>query len=69
VTPAQAITSYEWVCVVTSDRVPAFVRLLGGHDGDDVLTLLAAYHQRAGGQLNDMMKHPEVVADFSNWHR
>jgi hypothetical protein len=44
-----AITSYEWVYLVAPDRIPALVRLLGGHDGDDVLALLAAYHQRAGG--------------------
>jgi hypothetical protein len=31
-------------------------------------TLLGDYHQRAGGQLSDMMKHPDLAADFSNWH-
>jgi len=64
----EAITSYEWVYVVAPGRVPALIRLLDGHDGDDVLALLAAYQQRAGGQISDMMKHPEVAADFSNWH-
>jgi hypothetical protein len=49
-------------------RVPALIRLLGGHDRDDLLTLLAAYHQRDGGQISDVMKHPDVAADFSNWH-
>ena len=64
----EAITSYQWVYVVAPGRVPALIRLLGGHDGDDLLTLLAAYHQRGGGQINDVMKHPDVAADFSNWH-
>ena len=62
------ITSHEWVYVVAADRVPALIRLLGGHDGDDVLALLAAYHQRAGGQISDIMNHPDVTAHFSNWH-
>jgi hypothetical protein len=60
-----AITSYEWVYVVAADRVPALIRLLGGHD---VLALLTAYHQRAGEQISDLMNHPNVAAHFSNWH-
>jgi hypothetical protein len=63
-----AITSYEWVYLVAPGRVPALIRLLGGHDGDDVLTLLATCHQRAGGQLGDLMNHPDVTAHFDNWH-
>src|SRR5262249_57410292 len=63
-----AITSYEWVYLVAADRIPALIRLLCGHDGDDVLALLAAYHQRAGGQLSDILNHPDVTARFSNWH-
>jgi len=27
-----AITSYEWVYLVAADRIPALIRLLGGHD-------------------------------------
>jgi hypothetical protein len=56
------------VYVVAPGRVSGFVRLLGGQEEDDVLTLLAAYHQRAGGQLGDLMQHPDVAAHFSNWH-
>lgn len=63
-----AITSYDWVYVIAADRIPALIRVLGGHDGDDVLTLLAAYHKRAGGQISDLMTHPDVAANFSNWH-
>jgi hypothetical protein len=63
-----AITSYEWVYLVAADRIPALNRLLGGHDGDDVLALLADCHQRAGGQISDIMNHPDVTAHFSNWH-
>lgn len=61
------ITCYEWVYTVVPDRVAALTRLLGGHDGDDVLDLLAAYHQRTRGQISDLMRHPDVTADFSNW--
>jgi hypothetical protein len=50
------------------DRIPALIRLLGGHDGDAVLAVLAAYPQRAGGQVSDIMNHPDVTAQFSNWH-
>ena len=46
----------------------ALIRLLGGHDGDDVLALLAAYHQRTGEQLSNLMNHPDVAAHCSNWH-
>jgi hypothetical protein len=63
-----AITSYEWVYLVPPDRIPALLRLLGSHDGGDVLALLAAYHQHAGGQISDLMNHPDVRAHFSNWH-
>jgi len=64
-----AITFYEWVYLVGCDRVPALLGLLGGRDGDDVLAVLgAAYHQRAGGQISDLMSHLDVTAHFSNWH-
>jgi hypothetical protein len=64
----EAITSYDWVYVIAADRIPALIRVLGGHDGDDVLALLAACHQRVGGQLSDLLAHPDVAAEFSNWH-
>jgi hypothetical protein len=64
----EAITSYEWVYIIAPDRIPALLALLGGHDADDVLALLAAYHQRAGEQLTDLMTHPDIAAAFSNWH-
>jgi hypothetical protein len=63
-----AITSYEWVYLVAADRIPALVRLMGGGEGEDVLLLLAASHQRAGEQISDLMNHPDVAAHFSNWH-
>ena len=64
----EAITCYDWAYVIAADRIPALIKVLGGHDGDDVLALLAAYHQRGGGQLSDLMNHPDVTAHFSNWH-
>lgn len=62
------ITSYEWVYVVAPDRVAALVRSLDGGDGDDPLAVLAAYHQRANGQISAKLRHPDVAAEFSNWH-
>jgi hypothetical protein len=53
---------------LAADRIPALLTVLGGQDGDDVLALLAACHQRAGGRLDDLMTHPDVAAEFSNWH-
>ena len=63
-----AITSCEWVYVVAADRVPALIRLLGGHDGDDVLALLSSHYQHIGGRIDDLMKHPDLAAHFDNWH-
>jgi hypothetical protein len=61
------VTSYDWVHVVAPDRVAALIRLLGGHDGDDVLALMATYYQRMRGQIIDVMNHPDVAAHFDNW--
>jgi hypothetical protein len=62
------ISSYEWVYVVAPERVGNLLRLPGGQEGDDVLAILAAYYQRNGGVISDMLKSPEVVSNFSNWH-
>jgi hypothetical protein len=63
-----AITSYEWAYVIAPDRVGTLFTLLGGHAGDDVLDLLATYHAQHSGQMNDLLRGPEVAATFSNWH-
>ena len=63
-----AITSYDWAYVIASDRVGILFTLLGGHAGDDVLDLLAIYHDQHGGQINDLLGGPQVAATFSNWH-
>jgi hypothetical protein len=63
-----AITSYDWTYVIASDRVATLLSLLGGRADDDVLDLLAAYHHQHGGQVNDLLRAPQVAAKFSNWH-
>ena len=64
-----AITSYDWAYVIAPDRVGTLFTLLGGgQDGDDVLGLLATYHNQHGGQMNDLLRGPQVAATFSNWH-
>jgi hypothetical protein len=63
-----AITSYEWVYLIAPARVDALLRLLGGAEHDDVLDALAAYYQQHGGQLNELMRGPEVAAEFDNRH-
>lgn len=62
------ITSYEWVYVIAPDKVAALVALLGGKPGDDALGLLAGYYERTVGRISDLLKRPEIAAEFSNWH-
>ena len=61
-----AITSYDWAYVITPDRVGTLFTLLHGHAGDDVLDLLATYHDQNGGQMNDLLRGSQVAAAFSN---
>ncbi len=63
-----AITSYDWAYVIAPDRIATLLTLLGGHTGDDVLDLLATYHHQHGGQINDLLRGPQIAATFSNWH-
>jgi len=63
-----AITSYDWAYVIAPDRVGTLFTLLGGHAGDDLLDLLAVYHDQHGGQINDLLRSSQVAAAFSNWH-
>jgi hypothetical protein len=63
-----AITSYDWAYVIAPDRVGTLFILLGGQADDDVLDLLAVYHDQHGGQMNDLLRGPRVAAAFSNWH-
>ena len=63
-----AITSYDWAYVIAPDRVGTLFTLLGGRAGGDVLDLLATYHDQHGGQMNDLLRGPQVAATFSNWH-
>jgi len=63
-----AITSYDWAYVIAPNRVGTLFTLLGGRAGDDVLDLLATYHDQHGGQMNDLLRSSQVTAAFSNWH-
>ena len=63
-----AITSYDGAYVIAPDRVGTLFTLLGGHAGDDVLDLLATYHDQHGGQMNDLLRSSQIAATFSNWH-
>jgi hypothetical protein len=63
-----AISSYEWVYVVPSSRVGALARVVGAERGDDVLDALASYYQQNGGRVSQLLRSPEVAAEFSNWH-
>jgi hypothetical protein len=63
-----AITSYDWAYVIAPERVGTLLTLMGGHAGDDVLDRLAAYHDQHGGRVDDLLRGPQVAADFSNWH-
>jgi hypothetical protein len=63
-----AITCYDWAYVIAPGRVGTLFTLLGGQAGDDVPGLLATYHGQHGGQINDLLRGPQVAATFSNWH-
>jgi hypothetical protein len=54
--------------VIAPDRVGTLLTPLGGQAGDDVLDLLATYHDQHRGQINDLLRGPQVAAAFSNWH-
>ena len=55
--------------MIAPDRVGTLFTLLGGGQaGDDVLDLLATYHDQHGGQMNELLRGPQVAAAFSNWH-
>jgi hypothetical protein len=62
-----AISSYEWVYVVPSGRVQAPARALGAEPGDDVLDALASYYQQHGGRISQLLRSPEIAAEFDNW--
>ena len=62
------ITSYEWMYVVPPERVGNLVEAMGGGGDDDVLDLLAGHYQRTHGRIGDLLRPPEVAAEFSNWH-
>jgi hypothetical protein len=63
-----AITSYEWVYVVPPGRVQALLQALGAEQGDDVLDTLASYYQQHGGRISQLLRSPEIAAEFDNWH-
>ena len=62
-----AITSYEWVYVVPSGRVNALARALGAKPGYDVLDALASYYQQHDGRISQLLRSPEIAAEFDNW--
>ena len=53
--------------MVPAGRVPNLVGALGGRSGDDVLDLLARYYERSRGRIGDLLRRPEVAAEFGNW--
>jgi hypothetical protein len=62
-----AITSYEWVYVVPAGRVTALARALGAEHGDGVLDALASYYQQHDGRISELLRSPEIAAEFDNW--
>jgi hypothetical protein len=67
--PQRYLASYNWAYVIAPDRVGTLLTLLGGHVGDEVLDLLAAYHDQHGRKINDLLRSSQVAATFNNWHR
>ena len=64
----RSISSYDWVYVVSPDRVPHLIARLGGTPGSDVLDLLARYYgEDKAGQLGQLLRASPVNASFDNW--
>jgi hypothetical protein len=51
--------------VIAPGRAATLLTLLGGQAGDDVPGLLAACHGQHGGQINELLRGPQVAATFS----
>jgi hypothetical protein len=62
------ITSYEWVYVVPPGRVAALIQALDAGQDKDVLDAVASYYQQHGGQISELLRSPEIAAQFSTWH-
>ncbi len=62
------ITSYEWVYVVPPGRVTVLIQARGAEQDNDVLDALASHYQQHGGQISELLRSPEIAAQFSTWH-
>lgn len=54
--------------MVAHSRIAELTQLLGAAAGSNVLGTLAAYHREHHGQISDLMRSPEIGAEFDNWH-
>jgi hypothetical protein len=54
--------------VVPPERAGNLVEAMGGGGDDDMLDLLAGHYQRTQGRIGELLRRPEVAAEFSNWH-
>ena len=62
------LNEYEWAWMIGPDAFPAAIEALGGHEGDDLLGLLAAWSVCHGGaDPGSHCKDAGVVIDF--WNR
>jgi hypothetical protein len=55
------------VYVVPSGRVRALAGALGAEPGQDVLEALARYYHQHGGRISELLRSPEIAAEFDNW--
>jgi hypothetical protein len=56
------------VYVIPPGRIKALARALGAEHGEDVLDALARYYQQHGGRISELLRSPEIAAEFDNWH-
>ncbi|HET9646619.1 MAG TPA: hypothetical protein VFP34_00100 [Microlunatus sp.] len=60
---------YEWVYEVTADHVPHLLQALGGTPGDDVLALIAGFHEsRGAAALGQLLRDEPVRAAFHSFN-
>jgi hypothetical protein len=63
----EAVSTYEWVYVISPEHVPDLRQVAGATADQDVLEVVAQLYRRAGGRLYHPLTDPPVSAAFDNW--
>jgi hypothetical protein len=50
-----------------SGRVQALARALDAEPGQDVLDAVARYYHQHDGRIGQLLRSPQIAAQFDNW--